>query len=294
MTQEERRILAAQTPSADSDLRIIDFHVHPWIAQTWSYPEFFGLTPHQLVDRMDRESIAISVLLPEESPECTEYILTREVAAVRDIYPERFIAFVSIDPRQSRLQERIVACIENFGCKGFGELKNGLLLDDPANEAIYEVCNQYGLPLVFHCDSRLCRDDAGLPRLEAMARKYDKLKFVGHGPGFWSAISGDDDRSENYPKGPIKPGGALDRLFAEFDNVYGEFSAGSGYNALTRDPDFTPGFVERNHHKLLFGTDFIRPGQQLRQVEWINTVDVPAQWRQEMASGNAARLLGLD
>lgn len=286
--------MSTEQSSSAKSFRIIDFHVHPWHAQIWAYPDRFGLSPEQLVNRMDREGIDKSVMLPEESPECTEYILTRDVMAMRDRYPERLIAFVAIDPRAVRPQERVAACVEKGGCLGFGEMKDGLEFDDPLHEALYEVCNQYGLPLVFHCDARLCRDEVGLPRLEKMAAKYADVKFVGHGPGFWSAISGDDDRTVGYPKGPVQPGGALDRLFAEYDNIYGEFSAGSGHNAMTRDPEFTLGFVERHHGNLLFGTDFIVPGQPLRQVEWLTSLDVPIEWRQDMAYGNAERLLGMN
>ena len=56
------------------------------------------------------------------------------------------------------------------------------------------------------------------------------------------------------------PGGAVDRLLQEYPNVYADLSAGSAYNALTRDPDFTPGFLERNWQKLCFGTDVLRAG----------------------------------
>ena len=37
--------------------------------------------------------------------------------------------------------------------------------------------------------------------------------------------------------------------------MFGDLSAGSGLNALTRDEDFTRGFLERHQDKLLFGSD---------------------------------------
>src|SRR2546428_12866097 len=40
-----------------------------------------------------------------------------------------------------------------------------------------------------------------------------------------------------------------------FPNVYGELSAGSGLNALTRDKSFTRNFLTRHRDKLLFGSD---------------------------------------
>ena len=37
--------------------------------------------------------------------------------------------------------------------------------------------------------------------------------------------------------------------------MYGDLSAGSGLNALTRDEDFTRGFLDRCQDKLLYGSD---------------------------------------
>ncbi len=285
--------MATEIQSSAKSFRLIDFHVHLRKPQSWTYPASYGLSAEQLIARMNREGIDKSVLLPIESPEGSEYFLNEDAVAARDDYPERLIAFVAVDPRRNRAQERIAAYVEKCGCKGFGEHKNSLDFDDPLSEAVYEVCNQYELPLVFHMDPTLCVDEVGLPRLAKMAQKYEKVKFVGHGPGFWRAISADDDRSGGYPSGPIEPGGALDRLLSEHENIYGEFSAGSGHNALTRDPQFTEGFVERHHDKLIFGTDYLQAGQKLPQVEWLAGLDIPIEWRQQMAYGNAERITNI-
>jgi len=42
---------------------------------------------------------------------------------------------------------------------------------------------------------------------------------------------------------------------ADYPNLYADLSAGSGYNALTRDEEFTIGFLERNSKQILFGSD---------------------------------------
>jgi len=62
---------------------------------------------------------------------------------------------------------------------------------------------------------------------------------------------------------------------------------------MTRDPEFTKAFIERHHAKLLFGTDYLRAFQELPQVDWLGGLDIPLEWKQEMARGNAERLLGL-
>jgi len=273
---------------------VIDFHVHIGALRRARDYEYYDLTARQLIDRMDREGIERSVLLPLESPEAVAgCCLTEQAIAARDMYPERLIAFLSLDPRSKHMARLFDMFVQDYDCKGFGELKNGLAFDDERNQAIYAKCDQYSLPLVFHNQVDVCYDQAGLPALEQMLRKYPNVTFCGHGPGFWAAISADDDRTVHMPTGPVVPGGTLDRLMDQYHNLYGIFDAGSGYNAMTRDPDFIIGFIERHHTRLLFGTDYMQAGQKLSQVDWLANLDIPTQWRDDMATGNAQRLLQL-
>jgi len=61
----------------------------------------------------------------------------------------------------------------------------------------------------------------------------------------------------------------LDKLFSKCPNLYGDLSAGSGYNALARDTEFAYPFLERNQNKLLFGTDYLSPGQKCPQIKFL-------------------------
>lgn len=272
---------------------MIDFHMHMGRIYRDQTPPRPALTAHQLVERMDREGIEIGVLLPLESPEGSwGYFLTEEAVAARDLYPERLIAFVCVDPRYPRVEQFIRYFVEERGCRGFGEHVNGLPFDDPLNKRIYACCADLGLPLVFEIDRHYCADEEGLPRLETCLKEFREVTFVGHGPAFWSAISADDPRG-TYPPGPVRPGGAVDRLLAEYDNLYADLSAGSGYNAMTRDPEFTQGFIARHWRKLLWGTDIVGAGQPLPQVEWIQHLDVAPEVRAAITGENARRLLRL-
>ncbi len=273
---------------------MIDFHAHFGNLCRERYPQTPPLSIHQLVDRMNREGIDRAVLLPLESPEGSwGYLLTEQVVEARNLYPERFIAFCCVDPRYPLSTQFIDHFVRYHDCKGFGEHVNGLVFDDPLNKALYATCDEYGLPLVFEINkTHFCHDDVGLPRLERCLNDYPNIKWCGHGPGFWSAISGDDDGKPGYPKGPITPGGALDRLLAAYNNLYLDLSAFSGYNALTRDPEFTAGFVARHWNKMLFGTDIVKANDRLPIVQWLNTLDVTEEIRQAIAEGNAKQLLG--
>jgi len=242
---------------------------------------------------MNREDIEISVLLSLESPEGSwGYLLTEEVVAARDLYPERLIAFLCVDPRYPLVEEFIDYFVTRHGCKGFGEHVNGLAFDDPRNRVIYAKCNELRLPLVFEMNTDLCWDEPGLPRLEKCLKEYPDVNFVGHGPAFWSAISADDPRG-GYPTGPVKPGGAIERLFDNYENLYADLSAFSGYNAMTRDPEYTQEFVSRFSSRLLWGTDIVSPGDALPQVKWVKSLDISSELKRRITSENARRLLSL-
>ena len=58
-----------------------------------------------------------------------------------------------------------------------------------------------------------------------------------------------------YPKGPVTRGGLTDRYLSDYPNMYGDLSAGSGLNALTRDEAFARDFLNRHQDKLLYGSD---------------------------------------
>jgi hypothetical protein len=95
----------------------------------------------------------------------------------------------------------------------------------------------------------------GFRNFEAMLKAYPKTKFIGHADAFWANISADYANEAAYPAGKIKRGGVTDRLLGDYPNLYGDLSANSGNNALSRDPEFTPGFLERHQDKLIFGSD---------------------------------------
>lgn len=273
---------------------MIDFHAHFGNLAREDYPTYPPLTVEQLLDRMDRDQIDLAVLQPLESPEGGwGYLLTEDVVAARNQYPERFIAFVCVDPRYPNAARFIDHFVKNHDCRGFGEHVNGLPFDDPLNKVIYAKCDEYSLPLVLG-DDLGAFDEPGLPRLERCLKEFRNVKFCGHGPFFWSAISGDDDHKVVYPTTPIKDGGALDRLLAKYENLYCDLSAGSGYNAMTRDPEFTRGFVKRHWKRMLWGSDYCLTHQPIPQLKWFRELDLTPEMRKAIADDNARQLLRLD
>ena len=275
---------------------MIDFHAH--YGKLWREKGAArrDIDADGLLALMDSRGIGKAVLLPLESPDWGGgYLLTEDVVAERDRHPDRFIAFCCADPRYPRASAFIERCVSELGCRGFGEHVNGLVFDDPLNLRLYAVCNELGLPLVFEiARPSIGFDEPGHPRLERCLKEFPKVQWCGHGPHFWTGISGDDGKEPGpYPKGRVVPGGAIDRLMAQYDNLWLDLSGMSGYNAMTRDRGFTEGFVERNWRKMLFGTDVCFAGDPLPIVDWLAGLSVDEEKRRAIAGGNARRLLKL-
>ena len=258
-----------------------------------------NLTAEGLIEWMDEHDVAKAVVLPLVSPESTTYLQLPDAAlkAAKE-HPERLIPFCSLDPRSIIVGGRqgIINILKGYidqGAKGFGEHKVGLDFNDPLMMRIYDACQEVQLPLLFHIDAIRGKDQPGLPNLEAAIKAFPDLTFIGHGPGWWGSISGDTKDLGGYPKGKVAPGGAIDRLMDEYPNIYGDISAGSGANAIGRDREFGAAFLLRRQDRLLFGTDYLQPGQHVPQFELMDSFDLPAEVQKKIFRGNAERVLKL-
>jgi hypothetical protein len=90
---------------------------------------------------------------------------------------------------------------------------------------------------------------------ESILKAYPNTTFIGHADAFWANVSADYHNEAAYPSGPIARGGITDKLLGDYANLFGDCSANSGNNALSRDPAFTVDFVKRHQNKLMFGSD---------------------------------------
>jgi uncharacterized protein len=275
---------------------VIDFHAHMGVLNREGRADRPNVDAETLVRIMDERGIDQAVLLPLESPDWGGgYFLTEEALDVRRRYPERFVVFACADPRYPLALEFVDHLVKQCDCRGFGEHVCGLGFDDPLNMRLYARCDDYALPLVFEITRpKICNDEVGLPRLEKCLREFPNVKWVGHGPHFWSAISGDDGTQPRpYPQGPITPGGAIDRLMDKYANLYADLSGMSGYNAMTRDAKFAEGFIERRWERLLFGTDICYANERLPITWWMRETAMDERHREAIARGNARKLLRL-
>lgn len=278
--------------------RFVDFHTH--VGQTWNTTK--PLSADALVKWMDEHEVSQAVVLPLVSPESSSFPLSVQFV-LEQVKPhrDRLIPFCSIDPRttinggKKGVDDMFKRYVDE-GCKGFGEHKPGLKIDDPLSMRLYAAAGRAGLPVLFHLDAERNTDAPGLPGLEAVLKEHPQTNFVGHGPGFWASISDDVKTPADlgaYPKGPVAPGGALDRLMEAYPNLYCDLSAGSGAGAISRDPAFGRAFFVRRQDRLMFGTDYLAPAQPVPQFDVFDKLDLPPDVRVKVYSGNARKLLKL-
>jgi hypothetical protein len=273
----------------------VDVHTH--LGQTWNTTQ--PLSPEELLRWMDAHKIAQAVVLPLVNPEASSYPLTTDfVLSATRPYRDRLIPFCSVDPRTSYSggHKGLVEMLKRYveaGARGFGEHKPGVQMDDPRNLAIFRACGEVKLPVLFHLDNQRNMDAPGLPGLAKALSEVPECVLIGHGPGFWASISGGISQADlgGYPKGPVAPGGALDALMEKHPNLYGDLSAGSGASAIGRDEAFGREFLIRRADRLMFGTDFLAPGQNVPQFELLRKLELPAEVQAKIFRNNARRLL---
>jgi len=275
------------------------FDMHTHLGQTWNTTEV--LTAADLLRWMDTHEIAQAVVLPLVSPESSSYPLTTDfVLAETRPHRDRLIPFCSVDPRTSYngglrgLVDMLKKYVDQ-GAKGFGEHKPGVAIDDPRNMTLYAACGELNLPVLFHLDMQRNWDVPGLPGLARALEAHPRTRFVGHGPGWWASIAGDTRAADlgGYPDGPVQPGGAIDTLMDKYPNLFGELSAGSGAKAISRDMTFGREFLIRRADRVMFGTDYLSPKQEVPQLTLFRQLQLPADVQAKLFRDNARRMLGL-
>jgi predicted TIM-barrel fold metal-dependent hydrolase len=268
----ENRVEQASQYGQDSEApEIIDIHLHthfprhPGVNRGGSY---HFPSPDVIIKMMDENGVAKAVVLPVVSPECMYSLVTpEEVLAICEQHPGRFIPFCNVDPRFMTNSPKadfmsLFRAYKELGCKGIGEYFPNIPLDDPLNLNVFRQAEEIGFPVTFHLAAEIggyygCYDEPGLPRLEKVLKQFPKLVFLGHSQVFWAEMGPlrDPEERKGYPKGPVVKEGRVVELMRKYPNLHGDLSAGSGYNAIARDPEFGYRFLEEFQDRLYWGTD---------------------------------------
>lgn len=297
----------------------IDIHAHAYR----NHPPFVVqfCTAEQLIGRYDDAGIEKGALLPIVSPEIYLPQSNEDILDMAEQYPDRLIPFCNIDPRALTNSadaplDTLLRYYRDKGCKGLGEVMLNVPVMDPLVQNLFKHAQDVGLPVIFDGSDQVggdfgLYDDPGLPQLEHTLQKFPKLIMLGHGPVFWSEIGRletpgergfvfgpDGSQVGRHPSGPIKEEGVVPKLFRRYPNLYGDLSDPSPCNALSRDTNYGPKFLEEFQDRLLFGTDICFADMPFPMVdllcEWRDTKRISEVVFNKVARENAVKLLGLE
>jgi predicted TIM-barrel fold metal-dependent hydrolase len=176
-----------------------------------------------------------------------------------------------------------------------------MMYDNPDALRMFRYCGKKGLPVLVHIDyefetgSKYPRPNwwygGGIEAFERAIQTCPETVFIGHAPGFWSHISGDDQcKTVAYPTGKVLPGGKVPDLLRTYPNLYCDLSAGSARVALTRDEDFSKDFICEFQDRLLFGRDTF--DDKLREI--LNSFELEENILSKILYKNALKLVPVD
>jgi len=179
--------------------------------------------------------------------------------ALQARHPARIAWAIAMDITRPEAESRLTQAIKDGGL-GFGELKFHVEADGPELQRVYALAGELGVPVMVHFQEVEHYPGEGLwgtgfKRFEAMLKKYPKTAFIGHADAFWANVDAKYAEEASYPTGPIAKTGITDKLLGDYPNLFGDLSANSGNNAMSRDAAFTADFLTRHQDKLIFGSD---------------------------------------
>jgi predicted TIM-barrel fold metal-dependent hydrolase len=150
--------------------------------------------------------------------------------------------------------------LKQSGWKGFAESGVSGDVDSPEMHRLFALASELDVPIMMHFQKagiggQPARAGRGFSHIEPMLKQYPKAKLIGHASDFWGHIDAKYTDGGAYLTGKVTPGGLIDRLLADYPNLYGDLGAPSCLIQIGRDPEFTSGFLKRHRQKLMFGSD---------------------------------------
>ncbi|OQA88833.1 MAG: Amidohydrolase [Lentisphaerae bacterium ADurb.Bin242] len=288
-------------------MKIIDAHNHP---------DWHSHNLDKFLANMDRYGIEKTWILSwecgphEYSPEYAQVIPSEVLGSregpipftrclsYKERAPERFVLGYCPDPRKPDAAKRLQAAHEIYGAQVCGEFKCRMMYDDPDVILLFRLAGELGMPVTFHLqyDFRKTSSDpwtewwgGTIDSLERLLQACPDTRFLGHAPGFWIHISGDDlYKTIQYPpdNAPVLPGGRTVELLEKYPNLYCDISAGSGCRALKRDPDFARKFLTEYQDRVLYARDYFDNQHQ----EFLNSLGLPESVLRKIYALNAEKL----
>ena len=295
-------------------MKKIDIHCHVLAFPEYTPPRPNGgkiLSAEQQIREHEKLDVEYGVLLPSGGMEAQWHLISTESAMyIADRHPDHFVWFCNVDPRAGNYNAKtdlgyLLNYYKERGAKGLGELMAPINADDPMMDNLFTCCEQLKLPVLIHIapqhgDTYGIVDELGLPRIERMLKKHPDMQLIGHSAAFWSEISADltQEMRNDYPTGKVIEG-RLPKLMRDYGNLTCDLSAGSGSNAMMRDPEFAAGFLTEFSDRIYYGTDICATGQtfQYKFADFLSNLEatgmISRETYEKVIRKNAAKLLGL-
>ena len=244
----------ADQPKPDEP--IIDIHQHT---------HYHGRSDEQLVKHQRAMGITTTILLP--AGQAVKRPSTHEgrsnglaartggndtVATVAKKHPKEFLFGANEVPDLPNMQKELEKFLK-AGAVIIAEQKFNVECDSKFVWAVAEVAQEFGVPVLMHFQHQSY--NLNFHRFHRTLEKFPKVNFIGHAQTWWGNIDAKHVQKNLYPKGPVTAGGLTDKYLSNYENMFGDLSAGSGLNALIRDEEHTKGFFERHQDQLLYGSD---------------------------------------
>jgi predicted TIM-barrel fold metal-dependent hydrolase len=290
-----------------SETGFIDIHAHAYRSDApMATADVRFATVEEVLARYDEIGIETGFLLPLIGPEVYLPQSNEDILDMCATSGGRLLPFCNIDPRGMTNSpdaplDRWIRHYKDRGCLGLGEIMPNLPFLDPRCQNLFRHAEDTEMPLIFDIADRIggtygFYDDPGLPQLSETLRRFPKLKIFGHGPAFWSEI-GKLERIEDrggYPSYSFVEEGVVPKMFRRHENLYGDLSANSGFNALNRNPEYAATFIEEFQDRLLYGTDICTANQNIRLPSFLcglkNNRKISDATFRKVASENAKRI----
>ena len=224
-------------------------------------------------------------LLPQDYTSTVGCVVSNEeIRQLVDAAPDKFIGFAGVDPLDPEAPDKLQDAFTRLNLKGLN-LHTGrhhLLPSDPRMEPIYEICERYHKPIMFHAglswepdtQTSYCTPLA----FEIVAEKHPKLKIcMGHFGWPWVRKTA--------------------MLMLKYPNVYADTGALYFDNArefytqtFTRDIPIT--WIDRSlRHQVMFGSNNPR-FEQIRMAQAIGELGFRDSTLELIRGGNALEFIG--
>jgi predicted TIM-barrel fold metal-dependent hydrolase len=242
--------------AADTKDPIIDIHQHT---------HYHGRTDEQMLRHQRAMGITTTILLPAGKPVTRPS--TRDgkanglaartggndtVMKIARKYPGEYLFGANEVPDLPGMQKELAKYLK-AGAVIIGEQKFKVPCDSKFVWAVAEVAQEFGVPMLLHFQHNTY--NLGIENFHKTLEKFPKVNFIGHAQTWWGNIDKKHVQKVMYPQGKVTPGGITDKLLSNYENVYGDLSAGSGLNSLIRDEAHTKEFFDRHQNQLLYGSD---------------------------------------